>query len=570
MSVEPVKVQNQSTNVAHVESNNGISPRRNILDISYCMEPTFNISYLETHLSNHPDKEFVNKLLNSAKYGVDIGYTGPRNYRESKNWPSAYKYKEAVRKSITKDVERGRKLGPFSHPPFEAFIGSPMGAFPKKRSDKYRIIHDLSWPPQNSVNDYISKEDFSVKYITIDQPLARVVKYGSGTLMSKLDLADAFKHILVRQRDWELLGSVWEDTDSAGNKVKEYYVDTVLPFGLRSSPKLFNDFAEALQFIMEKQGVSDVDHYLDDYFTCGPPNSNICRSNLDTMLAVCDEFGFEVNPSKTECPTTCLELLGIIIDSELMQVRISKERLKDCVDELNEWQNRKICTKRQLLSLIGRLMFVSRVVRSGRTFVRRLIELSKKVKHLHYKVKLNKDAQQDILWWIKYLPNWNGISVIPDQKCISNTQLQLWTDASDVGYGAYFDGEWIQERFIGKKKQLAINSINWRELYAIVKAAATWGHLFVGKSVCFHCDNMSIVNILQKGTSKCPCIMKLVRALFYIGAKYDFVCTAVFIRGTSNGIADALSRFENSRFRDLAPNAQILMTVPGQIDIIDC
>ena len=34
------------------------------------------------------------------------------------------------------------------------------------------------------------------------------------------------------------------------------YVDTVLPFGIRSSPKIFNCIADALQWIAKRRGIS--------------------------------------------------------------------------------------------------------------------------------------------------------------------------------------------------------------------------------------------------------------------------------------------------------------------------
>ena len=114
---------------------------------------------LSVCLAEHPDQSFVNTIIDYAVHGVPIGYTGPREFRECVNWPSARQYRTAVEASIEKDVKKGRKLGPFATPPSENFVGSPMGAFPKKHSvNKYRVIHDLSWPPGRSVNDFITDD----------------------------------------------------------------------------------------------------------------------------------------------------------------------------------------------------------------------------------------------------------------------------------------------------------------------------------------------------------------------------------------------------------------------------
>ena len=127
---------------------------------------------------------------------------------------------------------------------------------------KYRIIHDLSWPPQDSINNHIDPDAFRCSYGSFDNAVALIVKHGVGTLSAKLDLADAFKHILVRSQDWPLLGSSWDLQLPHRSMVFLYYVDLFLPFGLCSSPALFNEYTDALQYTMQTNKVQDLLHYL--------------------------------------------------------------------------------------------------------------------------------------------------------------------------------------------------------------------------------------------------------------------------------------------------------------------
>ena len=380
--------------------------------------------------------------------------------------------------------------------------------------------------------------------------------------MAKLDLEDAFKHIVVRPQDWDLLGSTFEVADPTGRKTLQYFVDVVLPFGMRSSPKKFCEFADALRYMMEINGVSDVDNYVDDFFTCGAPGTNQCEDNLNNMLDTCSGAKFAVGPSKVVRPTPVLEFLGIVIDSINMILCISEPRLQDVLSQLKAWSCRKTCTKRQLLSIIGKLTFVSKVVRSGRTFVRRMIELSKKASALHYKIKLNVEFQKDVQWWLQYLPTWNGVSVFYDEDWTTSADMCLYTDASGIGYGCYFVGHWFCEQFDDVKKA---RDILWKELYALLKAAATWGKYWASKRILFYCDNQAVVSILRSGTSKRPDIMCLVRALFFVAAENNFECSATYISTHDNGVADALSRFQSNRFRELAPAADVFMTIPGMV-----
>ena len=91
----------------------------------------------------------------------------------------------------------------------------------------------------------------------------RVVRLGRGAL---IDLKSAYRNILVHPDDRWLLGMVWEE---------KLFVDTALPFGLRSAPMVFNAVAEALAYMIKREGVEEMDHYLDDFSLVGPPKSQI-------------------------------------------------------------------------------------------------------------------------------------------------------------------------------------------------------------------------------------------------------------------------------------------------------
>jgi hypothetical protein len=433
-----------------------------------------------------------------------------------------------------------------------------MGAFEKRRQPgKYRIIHDLSWPPGHSVNEHIDAAEYTLHYMSVDDVVDVIQSHGRHARLAKLDLADAFHHIRVRREDWELLGTTW--TSDLGDT--EHYVSTVLPFGLRSSPKLFNNFAEAAKWIMKERGAGYVDHYLDDFITVATPQSSECQNNLETMLTVCAELGFAVNPQKVVPACTELEFLGIVIDTDKMELRISDERLTEIKSELDQWRKRPRGRKRALLSLIGKLSFVARVVRNGRSFLRRFIEAASQTAHLHHYVKLSQDTRADLEWWYQYLDQWNGISIFPDPLWTTAASLEIYTDASNIALAAYFDGEWFVERADTS------TTIAHRELRALVLAAATWGASWTAKRIIFYCDNMTTVQVLTSGVSKCKDLMGLVRSLLYLAAKYQFCYKLLYINTKDNTVADALSRFDFYRFWHLAPNANSIMTTPQPIPL---
>ena len=270
------------------------------------------LSRIEKELRSHPNKTWTGWLLQALHDGVQVGYTGPRNARISPNLHSALLNPAAIDKQLHEEISKQRILGPFSKPPIKNLQCSGLGAVPKKGSDKWRVIMHLSAPHGQSVNDYISKEDYTLHYSTIDDAVKLLSHFGPSALMAKVDLKSAFRIIPVARHDWELLGLFWR-----GN----YYIDTCLPFGLRSAPFLFNQFADALHWILANNYNLHLIHYLDDYFIVGPAQGQTCQAAVQTMLDLFTSLGIPIALDKLEGPDTAITFLGIEIDSKSQELR---------------------------------------------------------------------------------------------------------------------------------------------------------------------------------------------------------------------------------------------------------
>ena len=502
---------------------------------------------LERELSNHPNKTFVEELIHDLSYGCTIGYTGPQFSYLANNLLSANQQPEVIDATLEKECEVGRILGPFESPPLPNFRTSGLGLVPK-HDGGWRIIYHLSAPLNHSINDFINPVDYSLSYCSIDDAYDFINKLGPGTLLSKIDLKDAFRLIPINPSDWNLLGIHWKG---------KFYVDTCLPFGLRSAPYLFNRLSEAIHWTLTNNyGVQHLLHYLDDFLTAGPANSAICSQNLNAMLSLCEKINSPVKSSKIEGPSTSLTFLGIHLDTVTMEASITAERKESLLQELRYLHSRHKCTKRQLLSLIGKLSFSCKVVPAGRIFIRRLIDLSTTVRQLHHHIRLTVDARLDLQWWLTFLPHWSGRSLILDSHWTLNTTMQLFTDASgNEGWGAYWSGRWLQDHW--SPEQLEMN-IAWKELYAIVVAVHTWGNFWQRQKILFNCDNHTVVDIWEKGSTKSPEIMSLVRLLYLCAAHHNINICIQHIPGTSNNIADAISRFQDVHFKELVPKANAM------------
>lgn len=139
--------------------------------------------------------------------------------------------------------------------------------------------------------------------------------------------------------------------------------------------------------------------------------------------------------------------------------------------------------------------------------------------------------------------------------------MHLYTDASStLGFGGFFKGHWFCDSWTEKLPSEPDRDISMalRELYPIFVAAILWRKYWSSKRILFYCDNAATVNIIQKGRSKVLSIMQLMRRLTWCSAKYNSCIYSEFLPGKTNVITDALSRFQMSKFRRLAPQADRL------------
>ena len=108
---------------------------------------------------------------------------------------------------IASELKLGRIAGPFSAPPFEDFVISPLGLIPKKEPGAFRLIHDLSFPKGDSVNSGIPREYCSVSYEDYGYFVSILAAYeGRGCYIAKADIESAFRIIPISPLDYHLLG----------------------------------------------------------------------------------------------------------------------------------------------------------------------------------------------------------------------------------------------------------------------------------------------------------------------------------------------------------------------------
>ena len=187
----------------------------------------------------------------------------------------------------------------------------------------------------------------------------QIVNLSPGALLGKMDIRQAYRNIPMSPDDSRLLGMQWE-----GN----IYADKALPFGLCSAPIIFSAVGDALQWIMLQDGALWVGHYLDDFITLGPADSNRCQENMAIMEGTCYKAGLRIEPSKSAGPTK-ITFLGMELDTVAGVIRLPADKLHELQELLNAWHGKKGCTMKDLKSIVGLLNHACKTVHSRHSFL---------------------------------------------------------------------------------------------------------------------------------------------------------------------------------------------------------
>ena len=386
-------------------------------------------------LARHPDQTLVRFLLRGITEGFGIGHRrsiGHDLKSSRKNLEGAIQHPQVVNDYLEKERSLNRVARLYNKSQLPTVHISRFGVIPKSHQhDKWRLIIDLSYPKGHSINDGIAKSLCSLTYVTVDDAIQKILELGRNSLLAKADIRSAFRLLPVHPAERHLLGMEWQNN---------IFIDTCLPFGLRSAPKLFNILADLLSWSITQRGCTFIIHYLDDFLTIDPPGSSACLHNLDLIKETCKNLGVLLAMEKMEGPTTSLTFLGVVLDMAKSEIRLPEDKFLRIRQEISNWLGKRKATKRQILSLMGLLQHATKVVKPGRSFVSRMYATAARVKELDFYARLGKEFQSDLAWWHTFLAMWNGLSLLRSVHYLTPPDYIIQTDASGSwGCGGFFE-----------------------------------------------------------------------------------------------------------------------------------
>jgi ribonuclease HI len=392
---------------------------------------------------------------------------------------------------------------------------SPLGVVPKK-TDDFRLIHDL-----RVLNGYIAPPKFVNEGI---DTVIELVKPKDEIVT--VDLKNGFYHVPVCNEHQTYLGFRWNN---------KYYTWTVLPFGLNASPYFFYKVLRPIISFLRQQGLR-VSVWVDDFILLA--STEEIQAHKQLLVKTLGSLGWTINLEKSRLvPKQEASYIGYVISTAITEypmIRIPKLRIRKLRRDIRRALNMERVMARVLARILGQCVSMTKAVLPGKLLLRNAYrDLAGRQSWDDYLI-LSQPCRADLAWWDQAIENWNGQVLFPSQ-----VDIQLHTDASGTGWGAYLEG---QEASGLWTRHMTQTSINYKELMAVMCAVKSFKHLLINKHVQILSDNVTTVAYLNHLGGPSPQLTKLMSAIWMEAHEAGIRLSARHLAGKMNVQADQLSR----------------------------
>ena len=266
-----------------------------------------------------------------------------------------------------------------------------------------------------------------------------------------------------------------------------------------------------------------------------PPHLSPAYSNPGHSLS-----GTRVNKEKSElAPKQVFNFVGYQFDLKEGKVRPTEDRWQALTDKIRSMMSDPVCPVRKFMSLIGLLTATEKQVHLGRLHMRpiqwhlknnwRVPESLEKV------IPVPKSLHPHLRWWLEESNVLLGQPLHPLKHA-----LQIFTDASNEGWGAHLDDHTARGTWSLPESKLHINHL---ELKAVFLALKEFRTLVCNKTVLVATDNTTVVAYINKeGGMKSGSLCALLWRILSWCTRQQVTLRARHIPGRLNVIADKLSR----------------------------
>lgn len=541
-------------------------------------------------LGNYFDRA---ELLSAYTYGWDLSFLSPPAPRNATfNLPSAAEAESDVDKYVATELAHGALIGPVNPAALPFPIShNPLGTVPKAGSSTRRTIVDCSQAGRG-INAYIPSDfhrgsPWKLTLPTTDTIIRSIQRtrsrYPNETiLLFKIDFSRFYRWLVLDPHQVRFLAVHWRGKS---------YLDAYFSFGNRGATLAAQRTSWAVCHIFRTKvppapgstnpgincscpshclcGSNTADPYIDDCIVSVP--ASLAEHQFSEFQALARKLGLalsqttgHISPPAEQCVA-----LGILFDLASNTISLPEEKLGPLLDLLHSWLNKTHATEKELASLAGKLLFASRVVRPGRTFLNRALATKRQAAAAGGTIILDAGFFADISWWSNSLRSSNGISFLE-----SRHEVEVSLDASSAGwYGnipglAGFNHSTSEFWACGAPSHIQDFHIADLELFCHIIAARVWGCQWKDVHVLGHTDNEPTFYLLKNGRSRIDLRLRMARCFSSLQVSAGFLWETAWISTKLNELPDYLSRSGDPVFRKkFAEACAIRGIVPTQIPV---
>ena len=183
----------------------------------------------------------------------------------------------------------------------------------EKSNGKLRPITDCSRPDGVSVNNFMSDVFKNFSYKSVDD-VTQCLQ--GGEFISVTDISSAYRSVSIFEDHSKYQGFSWEMDGET-----RWYQENRLCFGLRTAPFIFNQLSELIVDMARSEWVNHIVNYLDDFAVVGSTREE-CALGQQILIGVLRRLGFSVSWDKLIAPAREVNFLGIIINTEKMNLSL--------------------------------------------------------------------------------------------------------------------------------------------------------------------------------------------------------------------------------------------------------
>ena len=318
---------------------------------------------------------------------------------------------------------------------------------------------------------------------------------------------------------------------------KKAYMFLRMPFGLSPAPWIFSRLMKTIKKFLRIKMVN-INSFIDDFIVWAR-SYPLAVIHMNWTKQLLTWLGLTVNVKKSSvAPQQLIQYLGVILDLRHLTLQLPQSKVEKLLSLTKSVSSHTLVSRRTLESLVGLIMFSHSILPLGRMHANPLIMwLNKHTSATARDALVGIDAS--LLQLLSPFLNRKWLQSKASFKKLT-PDLVLMSDASDFGWSGVVMPYCIRDSWWQQEQQ---ESINWREMAAILYSVAFLKTKIQGRSLMIHTDNLVTFFCLKKmGSIRCPLMNSLVRDFLSLCWKEKITFQVRHIKGSNNVLADAGSR----------------------------